>query len=61
MRDSDTNIHNYRVTLYAIYLAEAKGMSDQDIRNLIVGAFLHDVEKIGISDTIFLKSAKLTD
>lgn len=59
-RDSDTDLHNYRVCLYSIRFAEACGFSDQDIRVVITGAFLHDVGKIGISDTILLKPGKLT-
>lgn len=60
-RDSDTGDHNYRVTLYAIRLAEALGTEKMDMRALILGAFLHDVGKIGISDNILLKPGKLTD
>ena len=60
-RDSDTDVHNYRVSIYAVSLAEAVGLSDQAIRGLIKGAFLHDVGKIGVSDTILLKPDKLTD
>ncbi len=60
-RDSDTNSHNYRVTIYAIRLAETLGLSSPQIRKLIAGAFLHDVGKIGISDNILLKPTKLTD
>ncbi len=60
-RDSDTGDHNYRVTLYAIRLAQAVGLPASAMRNLILGAFLHDVGKIGISDNILLKPAKLTD
>lgn len=60
-RDSDTNLHNYRVTIYAIRLAEALALGKEQIRNLITGAFLHDVGKIGISDNILLKPGKLTD
>jgi putative nucleotidyltransferase with HDIG domain len=59
-RDSDTHLHNYRVTLYAIRLAEALNMNDEGIRNLIIGALLHDVGKIGIPDAILLKPARLT-
>ncbi len=59
-RDSDTNIHNYRVTLYAIALAETVGLSSKEIIRLITGAFLHDVGKIAISDNILLKPARLT-
>ena len=59
-RDSDTNIHNYRVSIYAVRLAEASGLAPAGIRDLIAGAFLHDVGKIGISDNILLKPARLT-
>ncbi len=59
-RDSDTNTHNYRVTYYALRLGEAIGLPCNEIRNLIMGAFLHDVGKIGIRDPILLKPGKLT-
>ena len=36
-------------------------MNAQEIRALIKGAFLHDVGKIGISDTILLKPGKLNE
>lgn len=60
-RDSDTSAHNYRVTLYAIRLAEAAGVDAQSMHALILGAFLHDVGKIGISDNILLKPGRLTE
>lgn len=60
-RDSDTDSHNYRVTLYTLRLAEQLGLDAEKMRILSVGAFLHDVGKIGISDTILLKRGKLTD
>ncbi len=60
-RDSDTNAHNYRVTLYAIALGEAVDLDPTAMRALILGAFLHDVGKIGISDNILLKPGKLND
>jgi HD-GYP domain-containing protein (c-di-GMP phosphodiesterase class II) len=59
-RDSDTNTHNYRVTYYALQLGEAIDLPRNEIRNLIMGAFLHDVGKIGIRDPILLKPGKLT-
>lgn len=59
-RDSDTDTHNYRVTWYAIRLGEAAGLDAATMRRLIKGAFLHDVGKIGISDSILLKPGKLT-
>lgn len=59
-RDSDTHLHNFRVTLYAVRLAEALALPGPDIRRLIAGAFLHDVGKIGIADDILRKPGPLT-
>lgn len=60
-RDSDTDSHNYRVTIISLKLAARIGLSDDDIRSLIKGAFLHDVGKIGIDDDILHKPGRLTD
>jgi HD-GYP domain-containing protein (c-di-GMP phosphodiesterase class II) len=60
-RDSDTNTHNYRVSIYAVRLAEACNLDVKAIRSLIAGAFLHDVGKIGISDNILLKPGRLDE
>lgn len=60
-RDSDTSAHNYRVTIYAVRLAEAAGLAPAAMRDLIAGAFLHDVGKIGISDAILLKPGLLDE
>ena len=60
-RDSDTNAHNYRVTIFAIKFAEKLKISKSQIQSLIKGSFLHDIGKIGISDSILLKPGKLTD
>ncbi|SFM96533.1 HD domain-containing protein [Formivibrio citricus] len=59
-RDSDTNSHNFRVTLYSVRLGEAIQMHKHLIKELIAGAFLHDVGKIGIHDAILLKPGPLT-
>ncbi len=60
-RDNDTNVHNYRVTIYAICLAQALKLDKPQISSLIKGAFLHDVGKIGIRDNILLKPSELED
>lgn len=60
LKDATTNSHNYRVTIYAVRLAERLKLGQCDMQGLIKGAFLHDVGKIGISDTILLKQGKLT-
>lgn len=59
-RDSDTDAHNYRVTIYSVRLAEALNLDSDTIQRLIKGALLHDVGKIGIRDEILLKPGPLT-
>jgi HD-GYP domain-containing protein (c-di-GMP phosphodiesterase class II) len=58
-RDSDTDIHNYRVSIYSVRLGEKLGLTRSDIQSLIKGAFLHDVGKLGIRDNILLKPGRL--
>lgn len=58
-RDSTTNMHNYRVATYAVRLGEAVGLGEAQMRDLIAGAFLHDVGKIGVSDAVLLKAGAL--
>ena len=60
-RDSDTNIHNYRVTLYSVQIGEMLRLSRTAMQGLIKGAFLHDLGKIAIGDAILHKTGKLTD
>ncbi len=61
MRDSDTDAHNYRVSLYSARVGEAMGLPVSAMRELIKGSFLHDVGKIGIPDSILLKPGKLDE
>jgi HD-GYP domain-containing protein (c-di-GMP phosphodiesterase class II) len=58
-RDSDTDAHNFRVTVYAAHLAEAAGLTGDAMRGLIKGAFLHDVGKLGTPDAVLHKPGKL--
>ncbi len=60
-RDTTTNSHNYRVTIYAVKLAEALNLSDGQIRDLMAGSFLHDVGKIGVNDAILRKPGVLNE
>jgi HD-GYP domain-containing protein (c-di-GMP phosphodiesterase class II) len=60
-KDSDTDIHNYRVTIYAARLGQAAGLDRHAICALLKGAFLHDVGKIGIKDAVLLKPGKLDE
>jgi putative nucleotidyltransferase with HDIG domain len=60
-KDSDTDEHNYRVTLYATYLGKALSLNSLEMQALIKGAFLHDIGKIGIHESILRKPGKLDE
>jgi putative two-component system response regulator len=60
-RDDDTKAHTSRVGEMAAHIAATLGHSDEFVNNMLYAAQLHDVGKIGISDTILLKPGKLTD
>ena len=60
-RDYGTSEHNFRVTVYAIKLAEKAGVDNEQMKALIKGSFLHDIGKIGIRDNTLLKPAQLSN
>ena len=60
-RERETHAHSQRVQEYSLRLAKELGVPEADWKPLLVGALLHDVGKIGISDTILLKPGELTD
>ena len=59
-RDTDTGVHIIRMSQYCAKLAEALGMNDADCELLLNASPLHDIGKIGISDSILKKPGKLT-
>jgi Response regulator containing a CheY-like receiver domain and an HD-GYP domain len=61
LRDRETEGHSRRVTQLTIRLAQALGISDDEIMHIRRGALLHDMGKIGIPDSILHKPDKLTD
>ena len=60
LRDTETHWHSRRVALFAKRLAEEAGLEETQILEVERGSLLHDVGKIGVSDTILLKPGKLT-
>jgi len=60
LRDNDTAGHSRRVTLYSLEMAKRLNFSDDQLKQLERGAYLHDIGKIGIPDSILLKPSKLT-
>jgi HD-GYP domain-containing protein (c-di-GMP phosphodiesterase class II) len=59
-RDPYTRGHSERVTRYARTIARQLQLPPQAVRNVEIGALLHDVGKIGIEDRILRKPAALT-
>jgi cyclic di-GMP phosphodiesterase len=60
-RDDYTGGHVARVARYAAATGRELGLTGEELRALWIGALLHDVGKIGVSDTILRKPGKLTE
>lgn len=61
LRDTETQWHSRRVALFSRRIAQELGVPEgSQLLDIERGALLHDIGKIGISDTILLKPGKLT-
>jgi putative nucleotidyltransferase with HDIG domain len=60
-RDRETEGHSIRVSHLAVKLGEVLKFSNEQLKVLERGSLLHDIGKIGISDTILHKPDKLND
>ena len=61
LRDKETEGHTQRVTEITLSLAEAMGVSNDELVNIRRGALLHDIGKMGVPDSILLKPGELTN
>ena len=61
LRDNDTAGHSRHVTGYCLEMAEVLKCTEEELRIISRGAYLHDIGKIGIPDAILLKPGKLTE
>ncbi len=59
-RDNDTGSHILRVSLGCHMLAKAAGMPRKDVELIRYASMMHDIGKIGVSDEVLLKPARLT-
>lgn len=59
-KDAYTAEHSKDVAKYALIIAEKLGMSKKSRRILNKAGYLHDIGKIGISESILNKNGKLT-
>ena len=60
-REHETQRHSKRVSEYTLIIARELGVPERDLVDIDRGSLLHDIGKIGISDNILLKPAKLTE
>ncbi len=60
-KDKYTNGHSSRVAEYSVRMARAMGWNKEDIDILRYEGLLHDIGKIGISDAILNKAARLSE
>jgi len=59
--DPYTYGHSRKVNTYAVALAEAIGLSTDQVANVSTAALLHDIGKIGIPDRVLNKKEKLNE
>jgi putative nucleotidyltransferase with HDIG domain len=59
LKEAETEGHSKRTTAYTIGLARAMGLNVDQIRVIARGAFLHDIGKMAIPDSILRKPGAL--
>jgi response regulator RpfG family c-di-GMP phosphodiesterase len=59
-KDAETEGHCQRVTAFTITIAKAMGVDKGLLRHIARGAFLHDIGKMGVPDSILRKPGPLT-
>src|SRR3984957_6431955 len=60
LKDLNTGVHSTRLAEWALHVAAELGLERESLADMEVAALLHDIGKIGISDAILHKPAKLT-
>ncbi|WP_198937246.1 HD-GYP domain-containing protein [Herbaspirillum camelliae] len=60
-RDPYTGGHLWRVARLSRLLAESAGLEPQQVARITIGAFLHDLGKIGIPDAVLGKKSRLDE
>ena len=60
LKDAETEGHSKRVTAFTIAIARAMKLPQNKVRIIARGAFLHDIGKMAIPDSILRKPGRLT-
>jgi putative nucleotidyltransferase with HDIG domain len=58
--DRSTENHSRRVAEYSVAIARVLGLGEDEIEDVRVGAYLHDIGKIEVSTSVLRKAAGLT-
>jgi HD-GYP domain-containing protein (c-di-GMP phosphodiesterase class II) len=59
LKDLNTGLHSTRLAEWAVRLGEELGMSEPGLRDLEIGAILHDLGKVGVPEAVLNKPGKL--
>lgn len=60
LKDPYTSKHSKRVSGYAVRIARALGLGEEEVERIRIGGLMHDFGKIAISGRIIRKPSKLT-
>jgi putative nucleotidyltransferase with HDIG domain len=61
LKDSETEGHSRRVTAYTLEISRNLGLDAQALKTVARGAYLHDIGKMGVPDSILRKTGPLTE
>ncbi len=61
MRDRSTGVHLVRIADYSALIAEALGMSREEVEIIRMASPMHDIGKVMLSDSILKKDGPLTE
>jgi len=59
LKDAETEGHSKRVTAFTIAIARAMGLPNEEVEAIAHGAFLHDIGKMAIRDSVLRKPGPL--
>jgi putative nucleotidyltransferase with HDIG domain len=61
LKDAETEGHSKRVTAFTIAIARAMGLPAEEVETIAHGAFLHDIGKMAIPESLLRKPGPLTE
>ena len=59
-KDAYTHGHSFRVARYSVAIGRQVSLTDQELPDLEIAAYMHDLGKIGVPEAVLAKPGKLT-